>query len=146
MFTPRNPTAAEKRMINDALLVAAHVCKDMGRAFCNQDTFWSDYLADKYGPVSYADLSYRKAAGAYFLQDDAIVLDTLIPSERAKKTLRHEITHRFCIGTERYADLNQPRFAEYDWLTFQEIIAELVGMAFVSKRLYNILMRLLECC
>ena len=146
MYLPKDGTRlspARRRMVKDARFIAAHVVSDMGAAFLGRGALWTDYLGERFGDFQWKNLR-PEYSGLFFPESETILLSVRLTEGEAASTLRHEIAHKLCVRTERYAELEQPHFREYDYRTFHEMIAETVGKAYERKSFYTELMKCLN--
>ena len=147
-YLPMGPgrlSPAREAMIDDAMLIAAHIVRDMGAAFPKTGRFWANYLGERFGDYGWADLRRRHAYGVFNSESETIQIDyRLINSPRMESTLRHEIAHKLALASGRYDDLESPHFASYDPRAFHEMIAEWVAAAYRHPPIYECLLELYE--
>ncbi len=141
-------TKHTQQMQQDAIKIASLIVQDMGIAFTKKGWFWTQYLLDREGgKYSFRDLSQYddgKTDGCCVLREDQeIVLHIGLSPREVDTVARHELAHRMH-DSERYADMNEAHFAEYDPYEFWELIATFVHSAYTDKEIRPSFIRCLE--
>lgn len=114
------------QMLEDAAPIIESICLDLGLQY---GSGWDRclYLYERHGgELPYFNTLPSDTWGRLVFTEDRegyVEISHTLRGTQRTGTCFHELAHRMCICSQRFEEYNNPRMADYDWRTFQELIA-----------------------